>query len=120
LALYSPVFLIGLIGNVLILLTVFTDKHIRKAKNFYLINLAVCDLCVTLVCMPMSVGTIVYRLWVYGTVVAGSIFTLTAMSIDRYISIQHPLTANWVTSPNKALLIIAFTWLVSGIFMGPI
>ncbi len=54
-----------------------------------------------------------------GIAVSISIFTLTAMSIDRYISIQHPVTAHRVTSPGQAIIIIVMTWFVSSIFMGP-
>ena len=32
----------------------------------FLVNLALADLLVTLICMPMVVGQIVFRLWVYG------------------------------------------------------
>ncbi|ESP00348.1 hypothetical protein LOTGIDRAFT_65092, partial [Lottia gigantea] len=131
LTLYVPAFLIALIGNILVLLTVFTDKKVKRAKNFYLINLALSDLCVTLVCIPVTVSSIVSRLWFYGifmckftaflqgVVVASSIFTLTAMGIDRYISIQYPASVSWVTSPNQALGIIGTIWIISSIFMGP-
>ncbi|KAK6178751.1 hypothetical protein SNE40_011264 [Patella caerulea] len=132
LTLYIPTFIVALVGNILIILTVFADKTVRKTKNIYLINLAVSDLCITLFCMPITVGTIVYRMWVYGeflckftaflpgVAVASSIFTLTAMSIDRYISIQHPTRNHWVTTPAQAVGIIFGTWLVSSILMGPI
>ncbi|XP_046330566.1 QRFP-like peptide receptor [Haliotis cracherodii] len=132
LSLYAPIFLVGLVGNILIICTVASDKNVRKAKNYYLLNLAAADLMVTLFCMPMAITTIIYRLWIYGEflckaivfvqgiAVANSIFTLTAMSIDRYISIQHPVTAHRVTSPGQALIIILVIWIVSGIFMGPL
>ncbi|ESP05214.1 hypothetical protein LOTGIDRAFT_94391, partial [Lottia gigantea] len=132
LSLYVPTFIIALLGNILIILTVLADETLRKTKNFYLINLASSDLCITLVCMPMTVGTIVYRLWIYGeflckftaflpgVAVASSIFTLTAMSIDRYVSIQRPSRPHWVTSPGQAVCIIISTWIVSGILMGPL
>ena len=39
-----------------------------RVKNLFLMNLALADLLVTLICMPTIVGQIVVRLWVYGTV----------------------------------------------------
>ena len=65
LTLYIPVFLIGLVGNILIVVSVSADK-VRKAKLYFLVNLAFSDLAVTVLCMPTSIGTSVYRLWVYG------------------------------------------------------
>ena len=63
--LYIPIFLIGLFGNLLIVVSVSADK-VRKAKLYFLVNLALSDLAVTVLCMPTSIGTSVYRLWVYG------------------------------------------------------
>ena len=65
LTLYIPIFLVGLFGNILIIVSVSADK-VRKAKLYFLVNLALSDLAVTVFCMPTSIGTNVYRLWVYG------------------------------------------------------
>ncbi|KAK3759789.1 hypothetical protein RRG08_041743 [Elysia crispata] len=39
-----------------------------RAKHLYLLNLAIADLLVTLFCMPSTVVTILYRLWLSGLV----------------------------------------------------
>lgn len=65
LSLYVPIFLIGLIGNILIILSV-TAERARKSNLYFLVNLALADLAVTVLCIPTSIGTIVYKLWVYG------------------------------------------------------
>ena len=65
LTLYIPIFLVGLFGNLLIIVSVSADK-VKKAKLYFLVNLALADLAVTVFCMPTSIGTNVYRLWVYG------------------------------------------------------
>ncbi|KAK7481334.1 hypothetical protein BaRGS_00027414 [Batillaria attramentaria] len=133
LSLYAPVFLVALLGNLLVLATVVRERmSLGKAKNLYLLNLAVADLLVTLLCMPAAVGTLIYRLWLYGVflckftaflqgvAVTSSIFTLTAMSVDRYISIQHPMALSRVTSARQALAIMAVMWTVAGTFMAPL
>lgn len=63
---YIPIFVAGLIGNLLIIASVIEDRNIRKARNCFLLNLAIADLSVTIFCMPAAVGTLVYRLWIYG------------------------------------------------------
>lgn len=65
LSLYIPIFVIGLLGNILIIVSVTADRA-RKANLFFLVNLALADLAVTVLCIPTSVGTIVYKLWMYG------------------------------------------------------
>ncbi|XP_060072224.1 QRFP-like peptide receptor [Ylistrum balloti] len=132
LTLYVPIFMVGLCGNILIIISSVRESKLKKTKNFFLANLALADLAVTLFCMPTSVGTIVYRLWIYGRFlckstaflqgvsVAVSIFSLTAMSVDRYVSIQHPVAARRIMSSSQALLIIGCMWVISAIFMGPL
>lgn len=65
LSLYIPIFVLGLAGNILIVLSVSTDKMINS-NLYFLVNLALADLAVTVLCIPTSIGTIVYKLWVYG------------------------------------------------------
>ncbi len=67
-SLYIPIFLLSLIGNGLVIFVVLRNQHMRRVKNLFLLNLALADLLVTLVCMPMVVGQTVFRLWVYGPV----------------------------------------------------
>ena len=55
-----------------------------------------------------------------GVAVASSIFTLTAMSVDRYISIQHPMKSLTGMTSRQAVLILLMTWVVAAIFMGPL
>ena len=50
---------------------------------------------------------------------ATGIFTLTAMSVDRYLSIQHPSHAHWRSSPRHAALITGVVWTASAAFMSP-
>lgn len=66
LVLYIPVFLLALSGNSLIISVIIKFKKMRRVKNFFLVNLAVADLCITLLCMPLSVATAVDKRWYYG------------------------------------------------------
>lgn len=49
-----------------------------------------------------------------------SIFSMTAMSVDRYISLQHPVASQRLTSCSQSFAIIIFMWVVAGCFMGPL
>lgn len=51
---------------------------------------------------------------------AVSIFSMTAMSVDRYISLQHPAAAQKMTSSCQSFIFIVFMWIVAAIFMGPL
>ncbi|KAK3593746.1 hypothetical protein CHS0354_014276 [Potamilus streckersoni] len=132
LTLYAPIFLLGLIGNILIIAILSAEKA-KKPKLYFMINLALADLAVTLLCIPPSVGTIVYGLWVYGrflckfiafiqgVAVAVSIFSMMAMAINLYISLQHPAAKCRLSFTSaKSFALICIMWVVAGSFMGPL
>lgn len=64
--LYIPTFALALCGNILVIITVTGRKALRQVRHYYLVNLALADLTITLLCMPTSVGSIIHRLWIYG------------------------------------------------------
>ncbi|BFY98716.1 hypothetical protein BsWGS_01755 [Bradybaena similaris] len=66
LSLYLPIFVIALVGNLLVMITITVQERPWRAKHVYLLNLAVSDLLVTLICMPCTAVTIIYRLWLSG------------------------------------------------------
>ena len=47
--------IVGTFGNILILLSVFTRKGLRKVEGIFIVNLACSDLYVTAVADPMSI-----------------------------------------------------------------
>lgn len=51
---------------------------------------------------------------------ASSIFTLMAMSIDRYVSIQFPTSKRRVKKFSEAIVMIVLIWVVSAAIMTPL
>jgi len=89
--------LLTLLGNAAVIITIISCGELRKKRvNVFILNLAVGDLMVCCVSMPINVlfvefgqwtlGPVACRLSAYGFVVAIAFttFQLTAMSIDRY------------------------------------
>ncbi|KAK0059199.1 gastrin/cholecystokinin type B receptor [Biomphalaria pfeifferi] len=65
---YVPVFLLAFFGNLIVLLVILTDSRMRKSTaNYFLVNLAVTDLLVAVICIPMTAINYVYNVWVLGT-----------------------------------------------------
>lgn len=83
------------IGNILVCVAVFLVRKLRKPCNYLLVSLAVSDLCVALLVMPMallyeisgnwSFGWIMCDLWVSFDVLSctASILNLCMISVDR-------------------------------------
>lgn len=51
---YIFVFLFGILGNILVIYVVCTQRDMLTPTNMFLVNLSVADLLVLLVCMPSS------------------------------------------------------------------
>ncbi|XP_060603808.1 melatonin receptor type 1A-like [Ruditapes philippinarum] len=93
--------LVGTFGNILILLSVFTRKNLRKVEGIFIVNLAMSDLYVTAVADPMSIIAKVKGEEFFDGIpglcqtVASictiscvtSLMTIAAMSFNRYVFI---------------------------------
>ncbi|XP_054275678.1 orexin receptor type 2-like [Macrosteles quadrilineatus] len=122
---YLPLFLIAAAANSLIIIVVFKYHYMRSVTNYFLVNLSVADLLVTFICMPMAVAQSVTGLWLYGETmckltsylqgvsVGASVFTITAMSIDRYLAIRHSMAFRKVFNRKSTIFMILFLWVVS-------
>ncbi|XP_068607173.1 neuropeptide FF receptor 2-like [Brachionichthys hirsutus] len=133
---YCLSFILGFVGN-LMSLRVLTNRQSRRlagasATRSLLVNLAVCDLAVVCVCMPITLGSQIYTSWVYGDLlcravpftqavsVSASVLTLTVISVNRYYSVRSPLQARSMFTRRRILATVAVVWIVSSIMCAPI
>lgn len=96
----------------------------KTATNIYIFNLAVADALVTTT-MPFQSTDYLLNSWPFGEVVCKvfisidyynmftSIFTLTMMSVDRYVAVCHPVKALDFRTPVKAKIINILIWVLS-------
>ncbi|XP_063919204.1 QRFP-like peptide receptor isoform X2 [Zophobas morio] len=105
----------------------------RVVTNYFLVNLSAADLLVTLVCMPNAAYrayTSIYSLGEYtckisayfqGVSVASSIFTITAMALDRYLAITRPFGFIYrCFNRRTTIMVILVLWLLSFLLFLPI
>jgi hypothetical protein len=83
------------------------NKSLRSVPNTYIISLALGDLLVLLFTVPFVSFIYVLDSWPFGTVICKfsefvrevsvgvTVFTLTALSADRYMAIVSPLPKVW-------------------------
>ena len=120
----------ALIGNVLILLTIWKTSSLHTAANILLANLAVSDLAVGLVGQPLFVSALLLRiydppsfsrkLWeVFNILISflcgASFFTITAIGVDRLLALKLHLRYKAVVTRCRIIWIIISIWAVSGI-----
>ncbi|XP_010864274.2 kappa-type opioid receptor isoform X1 [Esox lucius] len=123
-AVYSVVFVVGLVGNCLVMYVIIRYTKMKTATNIYIFNLAVADALVTTT-MPFQSTDYLMNSWPFGEVVCKvfisidyynmftSIFTLTMMSVDRYVAVCHPVKALDFRTPVKAKIINVLIWVLS-------
>ncbi|KAM8730876.1 delta-type opioid receptor-like [Acanthopagrus latus] len=123
-AVYSVVFVVGLLGNCLVMYVIIRYTKMKTATNIYIFNLALADALVTTT-MPFQSTDYLLNTWPFGEVVCKvfisidyynmftSIFTLTMMSVDRYVAVCHPVKALDFRTPIKAKMINVCIWILS-------
>ncbi|XP_039292622.1 tachykinin-like peptides receptor 86C [Nilaparvata lugens] len=101
----------------------------RTVTNYLLVNLSLADLLMSLLNCIFNFIFMVNSHWPFGAfyctvnnfvanfTVADSVFTLVAISIDRYLAIVHPLKHR--TSKKRALLMLLSVWLASTLLAIP-
>lgn len=102
----------------------FRYTKMKTATNIYIFNLALADALVTTT-MPFQSAVYLMNSWPFGDVLCKivisidyynmftSIFTLTMMSVDRYIAVCHPVKALDFRTPLKAKIINICIWLLA-------
>ncbi|NXO16409.1 DRD5L protein, partial [Oriolus oriolus] len=116
-----------LLGNALVCLAVLRFRHLRnKLTNWFVLSLAISDLCVALLVMPWKAVTeVAGGSWLFGshfcdTWVAfdimcstASILHLCIISLDRYWAIASPFRYERRMTRRLACAMIAMAWALS-------
>lgn len=130
--LYVPLLVLAAVANILVIIVVVRYHYMRSVTNYFLVNLSVADLLVTLICMPAAISQAVIKLWLYGEFmcrvtfylqgvsVGASVFTIMVMSIDRYMAIRHPMAFRKVFNKSTTLFVIVILWIVALSIFAPL
>ncbi|XP_069807973.1 QRFP-like peptide receptor [Dendropsophus ebraccatus] len=128
---YSASFLAGLAGNIMALRVLGTRRRRRcrfsgvSGTRDLLVNLAVCDMMVICICMPINLGHQLHNAWVFGDFlcravpfvqavsVSASVLTLAVISLNRYYSVHNPLHARTFFTTRRIAYMIMVVWLFS-------
>uniref|UniRef100_A0A3B1ICB0 Mu-type opioid receptor n=1 Tax=Astyanax mexicanus TaxID=7994 RepID=A0A3B1ICB0_ASTMX len=123
-AVYSIVCALGLVGNVLVMYVIIRYTKMKTATNIYIFNLALADALATST-LPFQSVNYLMGTWPFGDVLCKivmsidyynmftSIFTLTTMSVDRYIAVCHPVKALDFRTPRNAKIVNVCNWILS-------
>ncbi len=120
-----------IIGNILVVMSVFTYRPLRNVPNFFIVSLSVADLAVAILVMPFNVANFCIGYWVFGSVFCNmwltfdiltctaSILNLCAIAIDRYRAIHDPINYSQKRTFGRVMVMIALVWGLSAIISIP-
>ncbi|XP_042573085.1 alpha-1D adrenergic receptor-like [Cyprinus carpio] len=125
--------LVAIVGNILVILSVLCNKHLQTVTNFFIVNLAIADLLLSIIVLPFSASLEVLGCWVFGRVFCNiwaavdvlcctaSILSLCIISIDRYIGVKYCLKYPTIMTERKAGVILVVVWVSSMVIsIGPL
>uniref|UniRef100_A0A3B4Z6H7 Alpha-1A adrenergic receptor n=1 Tax=Stegastes partitus TaxID=144197 RepID=A0A3B4Z6H7_9TELE len=123
----------GIVGNILVILSVVCHRHLRTVTHYFIVNLAVADLMLSSTVLPFSAIFEILDRWVFGRVFCNvwaavdvlcctaSIMSLCVISVDRYIGVSYPLRYPAIVTKRRALLAVMLLWVLSIIIsIGPL
>lgn len=128
---YLIVFLIGTVGNAMVIFVVNRFKRMRNVTNVFLASLSTADLCLIWFCVPIMFVKYMSHTWFMGRFACYSVhyiqqftcfcsvLTMTMISFERYIAIAYPMRNMWLSSIGRAKKVILLIWLLSAILAIP-
>ncbi|KAH8384097.1 hypothetical protein KR009_012113, partial [Drosophila setifemur] len=116
-------------GNLIVVWIVMTTKRMRTVTNYFIVNLSIADAMVSSLNVTFNYYYMLDGDWPFGEFycklsqfiamlsICASVFTLMAISIDRYVAIIRPLQPRMSKRCNLA--IAAVIWLASTLISCP-
>ncbi|XP_059211634.1 galanin receptor type 1b [Centropristis striata] len=139
---FGLIFVVGVVGNSLVMVVIGKVQYgggggggarrVGSPTNIFILNLSVADLSFLLFCVPFQATIYSLPQWVFGALLCRfghyfstvsmlvSIFTLAAMSVDRYLAVVRSNKSPRVRSRRNALIGICVIWTLSLLFSVPV
>lgn len=125
---YCIIIIASLLGNTGVVVVVYKNKSMRRTINFFIANMSIADLLVTITYMPRVVslafagyvwqvdglaGLLFCKIACFNEVaILVAIFTIIAITVDRFCAVVFPLRREMITIPMSKV-IIALIWVAA-------
>ncbi|EDL89439.1 olfactory receptor 1077 [Rattus norvegicus] len=123
--LFLSMYLISVVGNLLIILTIISDANLHTPMYFFLSNLSFVDICFTSTTVPkmlvniqterksISYAGCITQMYFFLIFVELDNFLLAVMAYDRYVAICHPLHYTSIMNCRLCGFLVLICWTVS-------
>lgn len=79
--LYSVIFVISLFGNILVCYVIFSKRKMKTVTNYYIANLTISDIMMTLVNIPFHIARNLLDDWPFGDTLCKLVPFIQAISV---------------------------------------
>ncbi|XP_075466233.1 melatonin receptor type 1A [Ascaphus truei] len=122
---------VDILGNLLVILSVYRNRKLRNAGNIFVVSLAVADLVVAIYPYPVVLTSIFRKGWnlgyfhcqisgfLMGISVVGSIFNIAGVAMNRYCYICQSLKYDKLYSDKNSLFYVILIWVLTFIAIVP-
>ncbi|XP_001921516.3 trace amine-associated receptor 13c-like [Danio rerio] len=109
--------------NLLVIISISHFKKLHTSTNMIILSLAVNDLLIGLIVMPVEAVRLIDKCWYFGETVCGfililiwvipsaSLSNLVLIAVDRYVAVCHPLLYPQKITMTNTLMSIGLSWL---------
>ncbi|KAM8972415.1 LOW QUALITY PROTEIN: olfactory receptor 1L4-like [Pelodytes ibericus] len=120
--LYFLIYVIGLVGNIIIIAVTYFELNLHTPMYFFLRNLSFVDICYTSVTLPnlmhifltgnnvISFIPCFMQLHFFTTMGCTEVVLLTSMAYDRYVAICNPLHYYMVMNNRRCSQLVLASW----------
>ncbi|KAK3697759.1 hypothetical protein QZH41_010317, partial [Actinostola sp. cb2023] len=122
----------GILSNSLVVVVFIKHDKLRTATNLFILNLAVCDLIISILDSVLSIPSTLSNRWMFGTAgcicygflhyffISITVSTLAAISIDRFFYITKPAqVTQWRITRTRALAMLSIIYIYVLLFTFP-
>ncbi|KAM6036153.1 substance-P receptor [Theristicus caerulescens] len=126
---YALIVVVSVVGNVVVMWIILAHKRMRTVTNYFLVNLAFAEASMSAFNTVVNFTYAIHNEWYYGLLyckfhnffpiaaVFASIYSMTAIALDRYMAIIHPLQPRLSATATK--VVIGVIWLLAFLLAFP-
>ncbi|NXJ98052.1 NK1R protein, partial [Corythaixoides concolor] len=126
---YTLIVVVSVVGNVVVMWIILAHKRMRTVTNYFLVNLAFAEASMSAFNTVVNFTYAIHNEWYYGLLyckfhnffpiaaVFASIYSMTAIALDRYMAIIHPLQPRLSATATK--VVIGIIWLLAFLLAFP-
>ncbi|XP_061590016.1 substance-P receptor-like [Cololabis saira] len=118
---YCSIVVVSVVGNIVVIWIILAHRLMRTVTNYFLVNLAFAEATMSAFNTVINFAYAVHNDWYFGPVycrfhnffpiaaIFASIYSMTAIALDRYTAIIHPLQQRLSSTETRVVIGVIWT-----------